>query len=89
MVAGSKGTINIMPIENKTTMTYADLSVSQNPYKDQKRDIDVFDVPSSCRYDEMMQDFYGYILGTKVNPFSYEHDFAVQRTLYRIVKGEN
>jgi hypothetical protein len=33
----------------------------------------------------MMQDFYDYIMGTKQNPFSYAHDYAVQKVLYSIV----
>ena len=89
MVSGSRGTVNIVPLENKITMTYADLSTSTNPYEDMKSDVDIADVPKDCRYDEMMQDFYDYIVGTKQNPFSYEHDYAVQKTLYRITKGEN
>lgn len=88
MVSGSKGTMNIVPIENKITMTEADLEISTNPYKDMKRYADIDDVPSDCRYDTMMADFYDYVMGTKQNPFTYEHDLAVQRTLYRITKQQ-
>lgn len=35
MVSGSKGTINIMPIENECAMTYADTEISVKPYEDQ------------------------------------------------------
>ena len=35
----------------------------------------------------MMQDFYAYIIGTKQNPFTYKHDFLVQRVLDEIVGG--
>lgn len=88
MVSGSKGTVNILPLENTCAMTYADLNISTNPYEDMKQNIDVKDIPKGSRYDEMMQDFYGYITGIKVNPFTYEHELAVQETLYRIT-GEN
>ena len=35
----------------------------------------------------MMRDFYAYIVGEKQNPFSYEHDYLVQRVLSEIVGG--
>ena len=86
MVSGSKGTVNIMPIENNCTMTYADLNISTMAYEDMKKNVDVKDIPKDCRYDDMMQDFYAYINGTKENPFSYEHDYLVQKVLYKIIE---
>jgi hypothetical protein len=41
----------------------------------------------NARYDDMMKDFYAYIVGEKQNPFSYEHDYAVQEVLSEIVGG--
>ena len=32
----------------------------------------------------MMQDFYAYVMGTKENPFTYEHDYKVQKVLSEI-----
>ena len=87
MVSGSKGTIHIMPLENKTTMTFADTKIAANSYEDMKTIIPISDVPKDCRYDEMMQDFYAYIAGTKTNPFTYEHDYTVQKILYKITGG--
>ncbi len=87
MVSGSKGTVNIMPIENDCTMTYADISISTNPYEDMKKTVDIEDVPKDCRYDGMMRDFYAYITGTKENPFTYEHDYKVQKVISDIVGG--
>ena len=87
MVSGSKGTVNIMPLENKCTMTYSDTQISTNPYEDMKAVIGVKDIPKDCRYDEMMQDFYSYIVGDKKNPFTYEHDYIVQKVLSEIVGG--
>ncbi len=87
MVSGSKGTVNIVPIENDCHMTYADLSTSPNCYEDMKKVVDVKDIPKDCRYDSMMQDFYAYIMGTKQNPFTYEHDYKVQKVLDKIVGG--
>lgn len=87
MVSGSKGTINIMPIENNCTMTYSDTEISTMPYEDMKENVEINDIPKSCRYDEMMQDFYAYITGTKTNPFTYEHDYLVQKVLSEIIGG--
>ena len=85
VVSGSKGTMNIVPLENECTMTWADTEISTNPYEDMKQTVPVRDLPKDCRYDDMMQDFYDYIMGTKQNPFSYAHDYAVQKVLYSIV----
>ena len=91
MVAGSKGTMNIMPMESPLLMTYArreeenGVCTYRNSYDDVKEDIMLPDVPKDGRYDEMMSDFYEYIVGTKTNPFSYEHDYLVQKVLYEII----
>lgn len=85
VVSGSKGTVNIVPIENNCTMTYADTKISTNPYEDMKQNVEIKDIPKDCRYDDMMQDFYAYIQGTKKNPFSYEHEYLVQKVLYKII----
>ena len=87
MVSGSKGTVDIVPIESKCHMTYADTSIATRPYKDMKIEVDVPDVVDNIRYDSMMQDFYSYIIGQKQNPFTYEHDCLVQKVLSEIVGG--
>ncbi|MBP3359721.1 MAG: Gfo/Idh/MocA family oxidoreductase [Clostridia bacterium] len=87
MVSGSKGTINIMPIENKIAMTYSDTEIATNSYEDMKENIDISDIPKDCRYDEMMQEFYDYVIGAKENPYTYEHDYLVQKVLYKITGG--
>ena len=87
VVSGSRGTVNIVPLENDCHMTYADTEISTYPYEDMKKVVDIQDVPKNCRYDDMMQDFYAYIKGTKQNPFSYEHDYLVQKVLSEIVGG--
>ena len=46
------------------------------------------DVPKDARYDTMVMDFYDYIMGTKVNPFTYEHDYAVQKVITEMVAGD-
>ena len=87
MVSGSKGTVNICPLERPITMTYSDTSIADQTYEDRKIVIPFEDNTASGRYDEMMQDFYAYIIGEKQNPFTYEHDYLVQKVLDEIVGG--
>lgn len=87
MVSGSKGTVNICPIERPLTMTYSDTIIADASYEDRKIYIPFEDNTASGRYDEMMKDFYAYIKGTKENPFTYEHDYAVQEVLSEIIGG--
>jgi predicted dehydrogenase len=87
MVSGSKGTVNICPLERPTVMTYSDTEIADKTYADRKILLPVEDNSSTGRYDEMMKDFYHYIKGTKDNPFSYEHEYAVQEVLSEIIGG--
>ena len=87
MVSGSKGTVNICPLERPMTMTYSDTTIADATYEDRKQIFTFEDNTASGRYNEMMKDFYYYIMGTKQNPFSYEHDYLVQKVLSEIVGG--
>ena len=87
MVSGSKGTVNICPLERPITMSYSDASIADKTYEDRKIVIPFEDNTASGRYDEMMQDFYAYIIGAKQNPFTYEHDYLVQKVLSEIIGG--
>ena len=87
MVSGSKGTVNICPLERPMTMTYSDTTIADKTYEDRKIFIPFEDHTANGRYDEMMQDFYAYIAGTKKNPFTYEHDYLVQKVIDEIVGG--
>jgi predicted dehydrogenase len=87
MVSGSKGTVNICPLERPITMTYSDTTIADKIYEDRKVTTQFEDNTASGRYDEMMQDFHAYILGEKENPFTYEHDYLVQKVLSQIVGG--
>ena len=87
-VMGSKGTVEIKPIELNVQMTKSTADFAANAYADMHENVDVQDVPTLSRYDEMMKDLYLSVIGEKKNPYSYEHELAVQRTLYRIT-GEN
>ena len=87
-VMGSKGTVEIKPIELNVKMTRSTTDIAENAYANMYEDVDVRDVPTLSRYDEMMKDLYLSVIGEKPNPYSYAHELAVQRTLYRIT-GEN
>ncbi len=87
VVAGSKGTVEIKPIENPTIMTLANAEVSSSAYEDMKQIIELDGISHDNRYDEMMRDLYDYVVGTKVNPYSYEHELAVHKVLTGIVGG--
>ena len=87
VVSGSKGTVNICPLERPMTMTYSDTTIADATYEDRKQIFTFEDNTASGRYNEMMKDFYSYIMGIKQNPFSYEHDYLVQKVLSEIVGG--
>lgn len=87
VVTGSKGSVNICPIERPTTMTYSDLSIADHHYQDRKIFVPFEDCSEGGRYDEMMRDFYCYIMKTKENPFTYEHEYSVQKVLSEVVGG--
>ena len=87
MVSGSRGTVNIMPLERPITMTYSDTDIADMTYEDRKIILPFDDNTTHGRYDEMMKDFYDYIMGTKKNPFTYEHEYLVQKVLSEIVGG--
>lgn len=87
VVTGSKGSINICPIENPTIATYSDLSIADFCYADKKVPLEYQSDSTLGRYDEMVKDFYAYIVKDKQNPFTYEHEYKVQKVLSEIVDG--
>lgn len=87
VISGSKGTVNICPMENPIRMTFADNLSNEVIYYDVKKDIEVEAVDRDSRYDVMVQDFYDYVMGTKENPYTYDHDIMVQRVLCKMIQG--
>ena len=84
-VAGSEGTLEIRPLEVPVRASIAKRGEGAEYFADYAREIPTVQLPDSCRYDEMLQDFYDFIVNGKKNPYSYEHEFTVQKTLYEIV----
>lgn len=84
-VFGSKGTIEIKPLELNIHMTESTSDTATNPYADMSYKVEVDDVPNLSRYDEMIKDLYRAVTGESENPYSYEHEYKVQKTLCRII----
>ncbi|MBE7083141.1 MAG: Gfo/Idh/MocA family oxidoreductase [Clostridiales bacterium] len=88
VVSGSGGTIDIKPIESPCIINYSDKKSIDNIYMDDKVTEVLQDDLAYGRYDEMMKDFYEYVVGNKENPYSYEHDYLVQKVLMQIVNNK-
>jgi len=86
-VAGSEGTIEIRPLEVPVRMTIAKKGEGQEYFEDYAKEYPSRSLPDSCRYDEMIEDLYAFVTGQKENPYSYEHEYLVQKVLDRIVGG--
>ncbi len=87
-VAGSEGTLEIRPLEVPVRMTLAKRGDGNEYFEDYAKPIETVSIPDNMRYDEMIRDFYAYIVGTRQNPYSYEHEYLVQKVLTDIVGGE-
>ena len=87
VVSGSKGTVNICPLEQPLQMTYSDTKIANTAFGDRKEILQIEDNTANGRYDDMIKDFYAYITGEKENPFTYEHEYNVQAVLDEVVGG--
>lgn len=82
VVCGTKGTVEIKPMENPTKMSVAWRESSGGPGAPDAREwIDLPDVGG--RYDAQLVDFARIVRGEIENPFGYDHELAVERTLLR------
>jgi len=85
-VDGSLGTVHINPMEAPFEMTFS-------PRREGKVSLhyaDPVELPPYegwQRYDDMMLAFRDYVLGIRENPFTYEHDYAVQEVIDQAVGG--
>ncbi len=87
VVSGSAGTVCICPLEGPTTMWYAKRALVDGKYRLQKEMIPVEDHTKDGRYDDMMRAFHAYVTGREANPYSYEHEYAVQEVVDAMVGG--
>ena len=88
-VAGSEGTIEIRPLEVPVKMTFAQKGSGQEYFDNYAIEQPCIALPDDQRYDEMMEEFYSCINGEKPNPYTYEHEYLVQKVLLEIVGGVN
>ena len=86
-VAGSKGTVELRPIESPEKLTFARLGDGKEYFDDYAKPLETEHLPDNCRYDEMMQNFYSFVTGKAQNPFTYEHEYALQEVLDKVVGG--
>lgn len=61
VVSGSKGTLDLCPIEGESRLTYANADDVQTPFADVKTVLPVPPFDSDGRYDAMARDFYDYV----------------------------
>ena len=88
-VAGSEGTAEIRPLEVPTRMTMAKLSEIPKGLGDFAKPVDVYELPNSMRYDDMMTEFYDCVTGKKENPYTYDHEYTVQKVLQAIIDASD
>ena len=82
VVCGTKGTVEIKPMENPTKMSVAWRASSGGPGAPDAREwIDIPDFGG--RYDAQLIDFARMVRGETENPFGYDHELAVERTVLR------
>jgi predicted dehydrogenase len=82
VVCGSKGTVEIKPLE--PYRGWLALDKPAGGFESGHRFVDIPE--NGDRYDEQMLDFVRMIRG-KEPEFSYEHDLAVQRTLLKTIEN--
>jgi len=86
-VDGSLGVARIQPMEEPCVMAYTP-KYEGTSYRLQKTQTISFpEQGNDKRYDDMLIAFHDYIVGKKENPFSYEHDYAVQEVIWDAVGG--
>ncbi len=81
VINGTKGTIEIKPIERPTKMYLSLREMCKNIYSDTREEIEVPCVGDHERYDEMMLDFAAFIRGEKENPYTYEYELELQKLI--------
>ncbi len=81
VINGTKGTIEIKPIERPTKMYLSLREKCENIYSDTREEIEVAIVEGHERYDEMMLDFAAFIRGEKENPYTYEYELELHKLI--------
>ena len=86
VICGSKGTVEIKPIERPTKMYLSLRKDIENIYSDSRIEVECTDLDGSERYDEMMLDFAAYIRNEKQNPYDYDYELELHRLILSACK---
>jgi predicted dehydrogenase len=80
-VMGDKGTINIEPIESKGNMSGGVLKLALEEDRGGfKKGVQTVEMPPpKDRYEDQWREFAAILNGQLVNPYTYEHDYAVHK----------
>lgn len=89
VINGSNASVEIKPLENPTIMKFSDVHIANSEYENMATEVDLKDTCMDNRYDDMMKDFYAYIQGTKINPYSYDHEYCVQKVLLQLCTSDD
>lgn len=76
VVCGSKGTMEIMPMEHPLRASISMKDEATSPFAETRRPLHFTE---GGRYDAMMQAFARMVRGELANPYTYEHEAALQR----------
>lgn len=79
VICGTKGTVEIKPLERPTKMYVSYKDEIENAYNDTRTEIECENVGDEKRYDEMMRDFAAFIRKEKENPYTYEYELELQK----------
>ncbi|MBQ8758965.1 MAG: hypothetical protein IJZ20_04650, partial [Clostridia bacterium] len=83
VVCGTKGTVEIKPLEVPTIMSYVNEKSTPGAYTDNTSRVDIESVPDSHRYDTMLLDFYKMCVGEAENPYSYDYELSLHKVILK------
>lgn len=83
VICGTKGTVEIKPLERPTKMYVSYKEKIDNIYSDTRQEVICDQVGGDKRYDKMMLDFASFIRKEKENPYTYEYEFGLQKLILK------
>lgn len=83
VISGSKGTIEIKPLENPTKMTYAERD-GKDEYKDKASYIDLSGYNFDRRYYYMITDF-AYMIQRRFDKMIFQMDYEYEKKLHELL----
>lgn len=77
VICGTKGTVEIKPLERPSTISVSFAKDNPPSYQDSRQFLQI--EKAEGRYDEQVQEFAECIRGERENPYTYEHELALQK----------